>query len=151
MLYEDRYDSLIQYYGERANVDWLLMKEQIRAESNFDPDATSAVGAKGVAQFMQRTWEEWQDGTPGIQELPPHELRDRRNPEHNIRAQAAYMRWLIDKVHGDLERALAAYNWGIGRVLKLGARIDWKTALPLETRKYVAKITQRYWALKGVR
>ena len=59
MKKDDRYDSLIKFYAEEAGFngkDWLRFKAQIRAESNFDPDVISPVGAKGLAQFMDATW-----------------------------------------------------------------------------------------------
>lgn len=48
---QDRYDSLIKYYAEIYNVDWQLIKAQIKAESNFVPDAKSWCNAKGLSQF----------------------------------------------------------------------------------------------------
>ena len=63
----DKYDGLFKKYGAANNIDWLLLKAQVKAESNFNPNAKSPVGALGLAQFMKATWLEWQDGTPGIQ------------------------------------------------------------------------------------
>lgn len=145
MKAEDRYDSLFRFYGEKEGVDWRLLKAQVRAESAFNPDAKSWVGAKGLAQFMDRTWEEWRDGTPGIQ-APPQNLvlLNPNDPEDAIAAQAAFMRWLarLPFVAGDVEKALAAYNWGPGRVRlavgKYGA--SWKNHLPEETTDYIGRI-----------
>ena len=111
---DDRYDSLIRFYGDQVGYDWLLLKAQIKAESNFNPHAVSRAGAEGLAQFMDATWREWEDGTPGIQ--PEPQEYSPFDPEDCIRAQVHYMKWLLDFCGGDIEYALAAYNWGIGVV-----------------------------------
>jgi len=140
---EDRYDSLFQYYGNKYAINWLLLKAQVQAESGFDPDAVSKVGAVGLAQFMQRTWDEWRDGTAGVQESPPNSALDPRDPEDAIRAQAAYLAWLLRAFGGDVMAALAAYNWGIGRVREARAHWapdEWIWRAPRETRDYVKRI-----------
>lgn len=137
----DRYDSLIQFYAEEHRVDWRLLKAQMLAESDADPDAISPAGAIGLAQFMHGTWLEWWDGTAGIQGVPRW---DRTNPEASIRSQAAYMRWLLNYFDGRLRCALAAYNWGVGRLRRLtagGGELD-ESKLPSETRAYLARIEQ---------
>jgi|TARA_Y100000310_G_scaffold136910_1_gene135803 soluble lytic murein transglycosylase-like protein len=150
----DRYDSLFQYYAALEGVDWQLLKAQAIAESGLNPDAESPVGATGLSQFMRRTWEEWGDGTPGIQDPPPGDmvLLDPRDPEDAIRAQAAYMGWLLKCFGGAITPALASYNWGIGRVRREiefdaggpawldGPSPPWLERAPSETRGYVAKI-----------
>lgn len=153
MRAEDRYDSLFQFYAEQSGLswqrfgaDWRLLKAQAMAESALNPDAKSKVGAAGLAQFMARTWEEWRDGTPGIQEAPPTDLvlLDPRDPEDAIRAQAAYMAWLLRRFEGDIRAALAAYNWGIGRVKSAmetaGEARPWLPLAPAETQAYVPKV-----------
>jgi soluble lytic murein transglycosylase-like protein len=124
----DRYDSLIMYYAERAGVDWLLLKAQIRAESAFDPMARSIAGAAGLAQFMSATFEEWSQRL-GIANANPY------NPEHSIHCQAEYMRWLLDRFDGNVDRAIGAYNFGVGNELK---HRPW----PDETIQYHARIKQ---------
>jgi len=141
MKKEDRYDSLFQYYGDLKKVDWLLLKAQVKAESNFDPDAISWVGAKGLAQFMNRTYMEWHDGTAGIGKVEyPHKYKliDPRDPEDGIFAQASFMSHLLKSYKGDIPKTLAAYNWGPGNVSK------WikgeKKRLPDETSKYIKRV-----------
>jgi soluble lytic murein transglycosylase len=147
---DDRYDSLIRYYAQQNNLDWLMVKAQIKQESLFDPNARSAVGALGLMQFMPLTWKEWQDGNPGIQEILPTLkglLIDPRDPEDSIQAGTAYMRWLLVRFDQDIGHALAAYNWGIGNMKKLLARVGddpWMSELPAETQKYIRKINEYY-------
>lgn len=145
MTREDRYDSLFQFYAHQYRLDWLLLKAQAIAESALNPTAVSRVGARGLAQFMARTWEEWRDGVPGIAEAPPENLAylQPENPEACINAQAAYMAWLLKHCGGDVTSALAAYNFGIGRVRRGD---PW----PRETRDYVARIESSLKRLREV-
>lgn len=53
-------------------------------------------------------------------------------------AMAKYYRMLIDKYHGDLPTAVAAYNWGMGNVDKFGL-----SSMPKETRNYLPAILKR--------
>ncbi len=52
--YEDRWDSLIQYWVYKIwpDLSWKLIKCQIRKESSFDPSAVSSCGAVGLMQLM---------------------------------------------------------------------------------------------------
>ena len=150
-----RFDPLFQEFGLKFNIPWKLLKAQVRQESNFNPEAQNKrSGAKGLAQFMDKTWQEWCDLTPGIQ--PPFQTYDPFDPSDSISAQAAYMKFLIGYIGKKLKTktdiipwALAAYNWGIGNVLKL---ID-KTGhcyqisephLPPETSLYVRNIIKYF-------
>ena len=136
----DRYDSLFKHYAEKHKIaDWRLLKAQAIAESNLDPRAVSPVGAVGLTQFMPATWNEWWDNIYGVRGLP---RGDRTNPEAAIELQAAYMRRLLRAFKTE-ERALAAYNWGWGRVRKHLRRHNGtlvKGLLPHETRTYIARI-----------
>lgn len=132
---KDRYDSLFQYYGEIYNFDWRELKAQAKAESNMDSTAVSHCGAKGLTQFMDSTWAEWQTGErkPGdIIKLDPF------NPEWSIRGQAAYMAWLQRQTRGELHDALIAYNWGLGNYNKWKSGL--KPNLPQETKDYIKRI-----------
>ena len=74
----NRYDSLFKYYGRENGINWVNLKAQAQAESgrNLNPNAESGVGAKGLTQFMDPTFAEWWDGTPGIQAPPEDVLVD---------------------------------------------------------------------------
>lgn len=138
----DRYDSLFQYYAGIHGLDWLLLKAQVKAESNFNPAAKSRVGALGLAQFMPATWKEW----AGKSAADIAMLQDPLNPEAAIAAQSNYMAWLITQTAGELRYALAAYNYGIGRVKKhLGRRYEESERyFPKETVDYVNKIVKTF-------
>ena len=137
---DDRYDSLYRCYAQEYGNDWLYLKAQGRQESGFNPDAVNLrSGCKGVAQFADATFAQWS-----------RQLKIKNpsvwNPEHSIRCQAAYMRWLTDRLDGELLKALAAYNWGIGNLQRLLAEAPatWRAALPGETDEYIAIIPKTY-------
>jgi len=106
------------------------------AESNFDPRALNASGARGLFQLMPYTARE-----RGLR-LQPHDERD--DPRKNARAAAVHLRHLYGKFDS-WSLALAAYNAGEGCVRRSLKAADAQTygeiaeSLPLETRVYVAK------------
>jgi soluble lytic murein transglycosylase-like protein len=134
MSTKDRWDGLLQEYGEEFRIPWQLLKAQMLAESGGDPEAVSVAGAVGLFQFMLPTWEEWAD--PGW---------ERTDPEHSIITACRYMSWLLSQFGGRQQLALAAYNWGIGNVWRLtdrsGGTLD-LTQLPAETRGYIQRIEE---------
>jgi len=136
MKRSDRYDSLFHYYAEQNDVPWLLLKSQVKAESNFDPLAMSPVGASGLAQFMPKTFNEW------VTKLNIHSPNP-FNPEHSIQCQAAYMRWLMDQFPGELDRAIASYNFGVGNEHN---HRPW----PVETVNYVKRVNRYLAEYTGV-
>lgn len=146
----DRYDSLFCYYAEKHGLDWFALKAQGIAESNLRPGAESPAGAVGIMQFMLPTWVEWHNKV-----YPGGVVEPRTNPERSIELGAAYMAWLAARLGNDWRLARAAYNWGIGNVLRRavaagGGRLVLVDArLPAETRAYLAHIDQLYGALVG--
>jgi len=138
---DDRYDSLFRWYAQEYSVPWTLLKAMAKVESALDPDARSHAGAVGLLQFMENTWREWWDGTPGVQRLPA-KMRD--NPEAAIRAAAAMVSWLLKQFGNDVQKALAAYNWGFGRLRRCLAAYgdEWFSHLPLETYRYVQRVPE---------
>lgn len=86
---------------------------QVHAESLWRPGAVSAVGARGMAQFMPKT-ADWIAGLyPHLAENAPH------NPAWALRALVTYDRYLWDRVSAAdgcqrMAKTLAAYNGGLG-------------------------------------
>ena len=112
-----KFMTLVQYfqkYGDRYDVDWVLMAAQGYQESQLDQDAKSPVGAIGVMQLMPATGKEMQVGDITETEAKhPH--------RHQV------MRFMIDQYYEkepmtELDKALftfASYNAGPGRVRRL--------------------------------
>jgi len=115
-------DGIIASAAKTYGVDADLIRRVIQAESSFNPDAVSPVGARGLMQLMPETAKEL-----GV--------NDAFDPKENIMGGTRYLRQLLDRYDQDIPLALAAYNWGMGNV---DAQ---KRPMPEETRNYIAKIT----------
>ena len=95
----------IMGYAEYYGLDPALLRAIIQVESNFNPTAVSPKGARGLMQLMPLT-------AAALHVLDPFD------PGENIRAGAAEVRRLLDRFHGDMRLALAAYHAGEGRVMQ---------------------------------
>jgi membrane-bound lytic murein transglycosylase MltF len=106
--------ELFQKYGDRYDVDYLLMAAQGFQESGLDQQKKSPVGAIGVMQVMPATGKELQVGD--IHQLDP-----------NIHAGVKYIRFMVDRYYANepMDRvnkalfAFASYNAGPGRIRQL--------------------------------
>jgi soluble lytic murein transglycosylase-like protein len=121
----DWLDGVISKASSRYGVDAGLIKAVIKAESNFNPTAVSHAGARGLMQLMPATAR-----SLGVS--------DSFDPEQNVMAGTRFLRDLLDRYNGDVDSALAAYNWGPGNVDKRSGR------MPAETRSYLARVKQLY-------
>ena len=121
--YDDQIRAAAAANGIPFDVLWRLLYQESRfREDIISGRVTSPVGALGIAQFMPATAAEWR-----VNAL---------DPASAIPGAARYLRWLIDQFGGDVDKGVAAYNWGIGNVRRKGL-----AAAPQETVKYVAAIT----------
>ena len=57
MEYPRRYQEYVEYYADKYSLDPLLLYAFIRTESNFDPNAESDVGARGLMQITSDTFD----------------------------------------------------------------------------------------------
>ena len=109
-------------------------------ESAFNPQAMSSARASGMWQFMPATGKDFR--------LKQNLFRDdRRDVLASTRAALDYLQRL-NRMFGDWQLALAAYNWGEGNVQRAIARnqrqglpTDYLSlSMPAETRHYVPKL-----------
>ena len=119
-------DGYIQAAALNHQVDPLLIRAVIKAESNFDSNAVSAKGAQGLMQLMPGTAKNLSVANPF-------------DPLQNINGGTKYLRRLLDSYNGDIWLSLAAYNAGPGNVTPQGM----KAYIP-ETQEYVAKVMGHY-------
>ena len=123
----------------------------IRQESNFNTDALSPVGARGLMQLMPATAQavahKLGDGTVNLAALST-------DPAYNMRLGTAYLAGLLEQFGGAMPYAVAGYNAGPGRVADWLATngdpssgnidmVDWIELIPFnETRNYVQRVTE---------
>lgn len=113
------YRDLVIKYANENELDPILVFSIIKAESNFDPEATSHKNARGLMQIIDNTGI-WAADTMGIEDFRVEYLYD---PEVNIKIGCWYLKSLrneIYKYNGEMNNdlVLAAYNGGIGNVQK---------------------------------
>ena len=125
-LSEQELEPVIRRYSSQHRLHPALIRAVIKAESNFDPRAVSRAGAIGLMQLMPQT-------------AVRLDVRDMYDPDDNVGGGTKYLRQLLDRFHGNLPLALAAYNAGENAV-------DHYQALPPfnETRQYVRKVLRYY-------
>ena len=126
VLSERELEPLIKRHSSQQQLHPALIRAVIKAESNFDPRAVSRAGAIGLMQLMPQT-------------AVRLDVRDMFDPDENVGGGAKYLRQLLDRFHGNLPLALAAYNAGENVV-------DRYQSLPPidETRQYVRKVLRYY-------
>jgi membrane-bound lytic murein transglycosylase MltF len=157
-----KFQQTVQFfkdYGDKYDMDYLLMAAQGYQESRLDQNAKSQVGAVGVMQVMPATGADMKVGD--ISETQP-----------NINAGVKYMRFMVDQYFANepmdkLNKGLfafAAYNAGPGRVQSLRKEAEKKGLDPnkwfnnveivasqrigRETVTYVSNIYKYYIAYK---
>ena len=118
------YVAKVHELSARFDLSPALIEALVWQESRWRANAVSPKGARGLAQLMPGTAKEL-----GV---------NPDDPFANLEGGARYLRQQLDRFDGNLEKALAAYNAGPGRVIKADGipRIR-------ETQNYVAAIMGR--------
>jgi soluble lytic murein transglycosylase len=117
-----RYDQLIKEISQRHNIDPALVKAVIKTESDFDPQAVSKKGARGLMQLMPETLKDLNVYNPF-------------HPRDNINGGVKFLKQLLKRFDNNLTLSLAAYNAGPTVVEKYEAIPPYK-----ETQGYVKKV-----------
>lgn len=117
------FEPVIAEAAEKYQVDPALIRSIISVESGGNPQAVSRAGASGLMQLMPGTWTEL-----GV--------TDPFDPAQNIMAGTCYLKKLLNRYHGNVNLALAAYNWGMGNLEKQ------PEAMPNETRRYISLVNR---------
>ncbi len=125
------FDQHIQQSGWRHDVDPLLIKAIIKAESGFNCDAKSNKGALGLMQLMPGTAKDLRVANP-------------LDPRANIDGGTRYFRAMLDTFHGNIPLSLAAYNVGPNLVKQTNT----VPQIP-ETMEYVQRVLHHYKGYKG--
>lgn len=130
----NKYNELILKYSKEYDVDPNLIKAIIKQESQFNPNAESKIQKNG----------ELISGAQGLMQLMPETAKEQGvdnpfDPEQNIKGGVKYFKKLLNRYDGNVEKALAAYNWGMGNLEKKGLE-----NAPKETREYIPKVLNYY-------
>lgn len=124
-------DKLVDKVSLALGLDRNLVMAVIKTESNFNHKAVSRAGAKGLMQLMPGTAKDL-----GV--------ADPFNPVENVWAGARYLKKMLDRHGGNLNKALASYNWGPGNFDRYGK----SGKMPNETRRYISIVNQHYASFK---
>ena len=124
-------DAMVNTNAAQFGVDPSLIKAIIANESGFDASATSKTGAQGLMQLEP-------DTAAGLG------VDNAYDPSQNISGGTRYIRSLIERFHGDLRLAIAAYNAGPGAVEKYGGIPPYA-----ETQNYVQNVLASYQQYKS--
>ncbi len=117
-----RYDQLIREISQRHNINPALVKAVIKAESDFDPNAVSKKGARGLMQLMPKT-------------LKDLKVSDPFHPRENINGGVRFLKRLLKRFNNNLTLTLAAYNAGAKTVERYDDIPPYQ-----ETQLYVKKV-----------
>lgn len=119
--------TIINSAAQKYDVDPNLIAAMAFRESAFNANAVSTRGAQGIMQLMPRT-------------AKALGVKDAFDPEQSILGGTKYLKSLLDRFHGNVDVALAAYNAGPELVAKAGP------AATQEAVAYVAAIKSYYEA-----
>ena len=143
--YPMEYVESVDKYSEKYDVDKSLVYAVIRTESGFDPEVTSSVGATGLMQITEDTFE-WAQFRKQLED--PIQQQMLFDPIINIQYGAYILSLLIEEFKSE-ETALAAYHAGWGQVKAWledsqysndGVNLDY---IPFnDTRAYVDKVME---------
>ncbi len=113
-MYPLRYEDEITASASAHGVDPYLVAAVIRSESSWDPEASSHQGARGLMQLMPETAQDM--AAKGLVDGKRYSYENLEDPAINIEYGCAYLSYLLTYFNGATDRAIAAYNAGMGNV-----------------------------------
>lgn len=113
-MYPLRYEDEITASAASHGVDPYLVAAVIRSESSWDPEASSHQGARGLMQLMPETAQDMV--AKGLVDGKRYSYENLEDPAINIEYGCAYLSYLLTYFNGATDRAIAAYNAGMGNV-----------------------------------
>ncbi|RDZ29235.1 lytic transglycosylase domain-containing protein [Lysobacter silvisoli] len=134
-LNTDAYRDEIAAAARQHGVEEAVVRAIIHAESAYNPNALSRVGAQGLMQLMPATARRFGVANPF-------------DAGQNIQGGVQYLAWLLKRFNGDLTLAAAGYNAGEGAVDKYRGVPPYS-----ETQRYVQRVAvlaQRYRGVTAV-
>ncbi len=123
-------EQAVSHAAQQHHVQPALLLAVMKAESSFNPTAVSKAGAVGLMQLIPET-------------AIRHGVRNLYDANENITGGAKHLRYLLDRFHGNIRLALAAYNAGERKVDRYGQIPPYK-----ETQDYVNRVLVYYRSYK---
>lgn len=149
-LYQLNYESYIQTSAERHGVDPYLVCAVIETESNWNADATSSQGAQGLMQLMDATAQDMID--KDLVDSSTYSANNLNDPATNIEFGSAYLEYLLSYFNNSSDKAIAAYNAGMGNVddwSSIGSILQNAITFP-ETQAYLIRVNNAYERYKSL-
>lgn len=112
VIYPVKYKKYVFKYSTEYNIDPYLVFAIIKAESGFNPNATSKKNARGLMQISGKT-AEWAAKSIKLEDFTPDKLY---NPEINIMIGCWYINRLMQEFSNNTDLVITAYNGGSGNV-----------------------------------
>ena len=106
-----KYENYVERYARDNKVDKYLVYAVIKTESSYRPDAVSNVGARGLMQITEPTFD-WIKYKMGDEDTVYYDMFD---PKTNIKYGCFLLGYLYDEF-GTIDTAMAAYHAGRGQV-----------------------------------
>ena len=123
-------EQAVDRAAQQHHVQPALLLAVMNAESSFNPTAVSKAGAVGLMQLIPET-------------AIRHGVHNLYDANDNITGGAKHLRYLLDRFHGNIRLALAAYNAGERKVDRYRQIPPYK-----ETQDYVKRVLVYYRSYK---
>lgn len=128
-----RYDAFINEASALYKIPVPLIRAVIKSESDYDPHVVSSMDCKGLMQVHPEVEKDM--GVVG----------DVFDPRTNIMTGTRLLRWLANRLDGDIVLTIAGYHAGLGSLAKYGYTVP-----PYAyTRQYLKTVLDRYYQYKA--